>query len=109
MKWEYRQAETLKTAIIPEETTEKPPRPIGENEPRVDAYEKVIGTALFTDDIQFGPGLLYARIKRSPHPHALIKSTDVSQACFELQKNVSGMPSKHYENFVSTTFLLDFF
>ncbi len=59
---------------------EKIPHPIGDSVPRVDAYEKVIGAALFADDIQFGPGLLYARIKRSPHPHALIKRIDVSKA-----------------------------
>ncbi len=48
--------------------------------PRIDAQEKTTGAAIFTDDFQFGPGLLYARIKRSPHPHALIKSIDVSKA-----------------------------
>src|SRR3990172_7868847 len=56
------------------------PPPVGESVPRVDAQEKVTGAAIFTDDFQFGPGLLYARIKRSPHPHALIKSVDVSKA-----------------------------
>ncbi len=56
------------------------PHPIGENVERVDAREKVTGAALFADDIQFGPGLLYARIKRSPHPHAIIKKIDVSKA-----------------------------
>jgi carbon-monoxide dehydrogenase large subunit len=47
---------------------------------RVDAREKVTGAAQFADDLQFGPGLLHARIKRSPHPHALIKKIDVSKA-----------------------------
>ncbi|MEW5956380.1 MAG: xanthine dehydrogenase family protein molybdopterin-binding subunit [Chloroflexota bacterium] len=56
------------------------PTPIGADMPRVDIFEKVIGAAEYTDDIQFGPQLLYARIKRSPHPHALIKSIDVSKA-----------------------------
>ena len=56
------------------------PQPVGESVPRVDAHEKVTGAAIFTDDFQFGPGLLYARIKRSPHPHARIKSIDVSKA-----------------------------
>ncbi len=56
------------------------PHPIGDSVPRVDAQEKVTGAAIFADDIQFGPGLLYARIKRSPHPHALIKRIDVSRA-----------------------------
>jgi CO/xanthine dehydrogenase Mo-binding subunit len=62
-------------------TTKKTfPHPIGESVQRVDAREKVTGAALFADDIQFGPGLLFARIKRSPHPHALIKRIDVSKA-----------------------------
>ena len=61
-------------------TSQKTPRPIGEDVPRVDAREKVTGAAQFADDLQFGPGLLYARIKRSPHPHALLKKVDVSRA-----------------------------
>jgi CO/xanthine dehydrogenase Mo-binding subunit len=61
--------------------SQKPaPRPIGESVPRIDAHEKVTGAAVFADDIQFGPGLLYARIKRSSEPHALIKRIDVSKA-----------------------------
>ncbi len=56
------------------------PSPVGESVPRIDAREKVTGAAKFADDLQFGPGLLYARIKRSPHPHALIKKIDVSRA-----------------------------
>jgi CO/xanthine dehydrogenase Mo-binding subunit len=56
------------------------PHPIGDSVPRVDAREKVTGAALFADDIQFGPGLLFARIKRSPHPHARIIHIDTSKA-----------------------------
>ncbi|HVN54161.1 MAG TPA: molybdopterin cofactor-binding domain-containing protein [Anaerolineaceae bacterium] len=56
------------------------PQPIGENVRRVDAHEKVTGTAIFADDLQFGPGLLFARIKRSPIPHGLIKKIDASKA-----------------------------
>ena len=59
---------------------EKLPTPVGESKPRLDVMEKVTGAAIYTDDIQFGPGLLHARLKRSPHPHALIKSIDVSKA-----------------------------
>ncbi len=54
--------------------------PVGESKPRIDAREKVTGAALYTDDLQFGNGLLHARIKRSPHPHALIKKIDVTKA-----------------------------
>jgi len=62
------------------EAPEKFPSPVGESVPRLDAREKVTGAAVFADDIQFGNRLLHARIKRSPHPHALIKSIDTSQA-----------------------------
>lgn len=56
------------------------PEVVGQNLKRVDVVEKVTGSALFTDDVQFGNGLLYARIKRSPHPHALIRRIDTRQA-----------------------------
>ncbi|MCJ7568137.1 MAG: xanthine dehydrogenase family protein molybdopterin-binding subunit, partial [Anaerolineales bacterium] len=56
------------------------PSPIGESVRRVDALEKVTGEAVFTDDIQFGPGLLHGRVVRSPHPHALILRVDVNKA-----------------------------
>ncbi len=65
---------------VREVTRERIPDLIGESVPRLDAREKVTGAAIFADDIQFGPGLLHARIKRSPHPHALIKSIDISKA-----------------------------
>ncbi|MFP3852785.1 MAG: xanthine dehydrogenase family protein molybdopterin-binding subunit [Anaerolineales bacterium] len=68
-------------------TTDKPidqkepiPELIGSSVPRIDALEKVTGGAIYTDDEQFGPGLLFARIKRSPHPHAKILSIDTSRA-----------------------------
>lgn len=59
---------------------ESPPMPIGQDSRRVDASEKLTGAAIFTDDIQFGPGLLHGRVVRSPLPHALIKSIDTSRA-----------------------------
>ncbi|MBL8057767.1 MAG: xanthine dehydrogenase family protein molybdopterin-binding subunit [Anaerolineales bacterium] len=54
--------------------------PVGESVARLDGQEKVTGAAQFADDIQFGPGLLHARILRSPHAHALIKRIDASRA-----------------------------
>ena len=59
---------------------EKIPELIGENIGRLDVIEKVTGSAVYADDIQFGKDLLYARIKRSPHPHAHILSIDTSKA-----------------------------
>ena len=54
--------------------------PVGENSTRIDAREKVTGAAIYADDIQFGNSLLHARIKRSPHPHALIKKINTEKA-----------------------------
>ena len=54
--------------------------PVGKSVPRIDVHEKVTGAAIYCDDIQFGAGLLHARVKRSPHPHAIIKRLDVSKA-----------------------------
>jgi len=48
-------------------------RHIGNSSPRFDAVEKVTGEAKFTADI-LDPSCLTARILRSPHAHARIKS-----------------------------------
>ena len=61
-------------------TKEKITNPVGASLPRKDVYEKVTGTAVYTDDIQFGNKLLHARAVRSPYPHALIKRIDTSKA-----------------------------
>ena len=53
---------------------------IGRSEKRIDAHEKVTGEAIFTDDMAFGPGLLFGRIVRSPHPHAKILRIDTKAA-----------------------------
>ena len=60
--------------------TDKLPDLIGKSPLRIDVHEKVTGAAIYTDDVQFGNNLLYARVKRSPHPHALIKKIDTSKA-----------------------------
>ncbi|MCD6425049.1 MAG: molybdopterin-dependent oxidoreductase, partial [Anaerolineales bacterium] len=53
---------------------------IGKSVQRTDVMDKVTGCAVFVDDIQFGPNLLYSRLVRSPYPHALIKKIDTSKA-----------------------------
>ena len=53
---------------------------IGSSIPRIDAADKVSGAARFTDDLQFGPGLLYGRLVRSPHAHARIIGIDAAKA-----------------------------
>ena len=52
---------------------------VGHDVPRIDAYERVTGRATYTRDVRL-PGMLYARVLRSPHPHARIRSIDTSRA-----------------------------
>ena len=66
---------------------------VGKRTPRIDAYERVTGQAQYTGDIQL-PGMLYARVLRSPHPHARIVSIDTSKA-----EKLPGVKAvAHYEN-----------
>jgi len=53
---------------------------VGTDVPRIDALEKVTGATRYVDDLQFGPALLHARLKRSPMPHARIVRINTSQA-----------------------------
>ena len=52
---------------------------VGVSTPRVDGVEKVTGAAKFTGDISL-PGLLEARVLRSPLPHGEIEAIDTSKA-----------------------------
>ena len=52
---------------------------VGTRAPRIDAYERVSGTAIYTHDI-FIPGMLHAAILRCPHPHANVRRVDLSKA-----------------------------
>src|SRR5262249_27295943 len=52
---------------------------IGHVTPRVDAIARVTGQAKYTNDLKL-PGMLYARVLRSPHPHARIRRIDTSAA-----------------------------
>jgi CO/xanthine dehydrogenase Mo-binding subunit len=52
---------------------------VGKPDPRVDAYERVSGSAVYPSDVTL-PGMLYGAILRCPHPHALLKAIDASVA-----------------------------
>jgi len=52
---------------------------VGHATPRIDAIERATGKAQYTADIQL-PGMLYARVLRSPHAHARIRKIDTSKA-----------------------------
>jgi xanthine dehydrogenase YagR molybdenum-binding subunit len=65
---------------------EPPPLPpnealsvIGKPTPRLDGRLKVTGAARYTADVRL-PGMLWARVLRSPHPHARVLRLDVSAA-----------------------------
>ncbi|MBN1835634.1 MAG: molybdopterin-dependent oxidoreductase [Spirochaetales bacterium] len=52
---------------------------VGQKLPEVHGFAKVSGRARFSDDLKL-PGMLYARLLRSPHAHARIQGIDVSRA-----------------------------
>ncbi|HEX9133437.1 MAG TPA: molybdopterin cofactor-binding domain-containing protein, partial [Ktedonobacteraceae bacterium] len=57
----------------------RPYKYIGAPLPKVDAYAKVTGRALYADDLML-PRMLYGRLLRSPHAHARILSIDTRRA-----------------------------
>ena len=60
----------------------EPPRSytvVGTRPLRPDGTDKVTGRARYGPDVQL-PGMLYGRVKRSPHAHARIESIDTSKA-----------------------------
>jgi selenium-dependent xanthine dehydrogenase len=52
---------------------------VGHSHLRPEAVEKVIGTALYTDDLVFD-GMLYAKARRAMIPHGFLKKLDISKA-----------------------------
>src|SRR5205085_2152142 len=52
---------------------------VGHETSRIDAAERVSGKAKYTADVSL-PGMLYARVLRSPHPHARVRAIDLSKA-----------------------------
>ncbi len=64
---------------------DKAPKPwdktevVGKPLPRVDAYERVSGDAVYPSDMVL-PNMLYAAVLRSPHPHCNIRKIDIAAA-----------------------------
>jgi len=52
---------------------------VGKSLPKLDTMDKVLGKAVYTDDIEH-PGMLYAKLLRTKHPHAKIVRLDISRA-----------------------------
>ena len=72
-----RTGEAIQPPQIPESTIAH--KVVGRIHPRPDAVEKVTGTAIYTDDLQF-PGMLHARVKRAMVPAAVVRKIDISRA-----------------------------
>ncbi len=52
---------------------------IGKRNRKVEGRRKVVGSAVYADDLAF-PRMLHAKILRSPHAHARIRSIDLTRA-----------------------------
>ena len=52
---------------------------VGQRVPEIQSFGKIMGQVDYTDDLWF-PDMLFGKIVRSPHPHALIKHIDTSLA-----------------------------
>lgn len=52
---------------------------IGHSVPKIDALDKVLGRAVYSEDMTF-PGMLHGRVLRAGIPHARIKHIDTSRA-----------------------------
>ena len=56
---------------------------VGGYRPKIDGIEKASGKAQYADDLTIKmrfPTMLYAKVMRSPHPHARIKGFDLGKA-----------------------------
>ncbi|MGH7458108.1 MAG: molybdopterin cofactor-binding domain-containing protein [Longimicrobiaceae bacterium] len=67
-------------------------RVVGHPQRKTDGLAKSTGRALYADDLTL-PGMLHAKILRSPHPHAKITSIDTSRA--EALPGVHGVVTGH--------------
>lgn len=90
-------------------------RTIGTRPIRHDGVDKVTGRAMYAADIK-SPGLLYGKILRSPHAHAIIKAINVEKAklhpgvkavitCLDLPFAPDRMTELGEENFLSLKYL----
>jgi 4-hydroxybenzoyl-CoA reductase alpha subunit len=52
---------------------------IGQPLPKIDAWAKVTGETKYADDLVL-PRMAFAKLLRSPHPHALVKRIDTARA-----------------------------
>jgi CO/xanthine dehydrogenase Mo-binding subunit len=68
----------------------------GQALPMIDARERVTGTIAYTLDVKL-PGVLHARILRSPFPHALLRRIDATSA-LEVDGAVAVLTREDFQN-----------
>jgi len=80
-----------------DQTQKKPFSCVGYSVPRIDALDKVLGRAVYSEDLSF-PDMLYGRVLRAGIPHALIEEIDAREAkamdgvvCVLTAKDVPGI------------------
>lgn len=74
-----RYVESVLDAAAPDAPSTRALSAVGTPTPRIDARERVTGQARYTGDVQLAD-MLYARVIRSPHPHARIRRLDTRAA-----------------------------
>jgi selenium-dependent xanthine dehydrogenase len=72
-----RTGEPVKKPHIPDSIHQH--KSVGHTHTRHDGIDKVIGTAIYTDDLVFD-GMLYAKAKRAMIPHGFLTKLDISKA-----------------------------
>jgi xanthine dehydrogenase molybdenum-binding subunit len=72
-----RTGEPVKKPNVPDSIHEH--RSVGHTHTRHDGVDKVVGTAIYTDDLVFD-GMLYAKAKRAMIPHGFLTKLDISKA-----------------------------
>src|SRR6202023_2174853 len=77
-------ADSRVTSIVLPAPAHPPGKPegfsvVGKSTPKNNAYAAVTGAAQYADDI-FLPRMIYGKMLRSTHPHALLKKVDCSRA-----------------------------
>jgi CO/xanthine dehydrogenase Mo-binding subunit/aerobic-type carbon monoxide dehydrogenase small subunit (CoxS/CutS family) len=81
-----------------------PLREIGKPQIRRDAFQKVTGSAMYTDDLYF-ENMLYGQVKRAGVPHAILRHLDVTQARglagVRAVLTATDLPGEHYHGLVS--------
>ena len=75
--------------------------PVGLSLRRIDGAEKVGGQAVYAGDLRF-PGMAYAKVLRSPVPHARIRQIDSSKA--RAMSGVLAVLTRDNLNVVSNSF-----